>query len=92
MNCKPGDIAMITSPTNYGRLVEVLEWLGVVGVIGADHWRIKTLQTIRVTAGPDAGKELPPGSVMAGRDAHLKPFQPPPEEETTETEKELETT
>lgn len=91
MNCKPGDIAMITSQPNYGRLVEVLEWHGV-RPDSSDNWEVKALQSVVRITGPRAGQTAPAGTLGYCRDAYLKPFQPPPEEETFETEKELETT
>lgn len=95
MNCKPGDIAMITSQRNYGRLVEVVRFLGdYCGTPSA--WLARTLQpcsAFRGAPGRFGGipMQLPAGAKLIVRDAYLKPFQPPPEEETTETEKELET-
>jgi hypothetical protein len=70
MKIEPGVIAMITEPSNYGRLVHV-EFR-----FSATHWAVTSLQTITLTYTSDntpAG-DWPAGTGVIAPDHVLRPF------------------
>ena len=89
MNCKPGDIAVVVrathAPENLGALVKILrartsdeltQWPTL------PEWQVETLSSVTsmgIVSGVNTKR--PAGYIMFWHDAHLRPLQPPPEDE-----------
>jgi hypothetical protein len=81
MNCKPGDLAIVTSSEagNEGLFVEVIEWIGCVDFYdGSDRWRVRSV-------GSPITNDLKI-NIDHLRDSQLRPVSGLPDTEDTDTE------
>lgn len=94
MNCKPGDMAVIVkSDANVGRLVEVVEFVGVDPVFGGRVWYSDgPCWLVRSIGTPLQAANFWPALVMVApiEDSRLRPFRPGDLEDETPTVRELE--
>jgi hypothetical protein len=70
MKIEPGVIAMVTEPTNYGRLVHVDRRFS------ATHWAVTSLQTVTLAHTSDStpAGDFPAGTRFIAPDRVLIPF------------------
>jgi len=94
MNCKPGDLAVIvSSKANLGKLVEVVEFLGIDPYFGGRVWYSDgPCWLIRSVGSPLQADNFHPRFLMAApiEDARLRPIRPGDLEDETPTVRELE--